>query len=268
MHAYSDYYGTNTAKQYLVGDRKRRQNFLMAANEYHLSPTLEGGRDFKLNLIDAMDGYAGSEHAYPIFPLFRDVVEVIARSGVTNTPTLLVNYGGPQSEHYMYEKHQYMHDDPKLQRFVPRSELDRRFLRRQSWFADNQYAHEKVSAQSAKIVRAGGKVGLGGHGEFPGLGDQWELWLLQSGGMTPLEALRCATLFGAESIGLGKDLGSIEIGKLADLVVLDKNPLEDIHNTVAIRYVMKNGRLYDGNTLDEVWPRQRTFGRQWWQEIQ
>jgi Tol biopolymer transport system component len=266
LRRYSDYYRTNTVKQYGAGDRQGRQHFLMAARELKLTPTLEGGRDFKKNITEAIDGYAGSEHAYPIAPLYRDMVEIVARSGITYTPVLLGNYGGPSSQSYMYAKYQGMHDDPKLRRFVPHSEIDRRFLRREHWFADSQYTHELVAAQATKIVRAGGRVGLGGHGYLPGLGEHWELWLLQSGGMSNLEALRCATLFGAEAIGLGSDLGSLEPGKLADLIVLDANPLEDIHNTLSIRSVMKNGRHYDGNTLDEVWPRPRSFGRKWWQE--
>jgi hypothetical protein len=100
-------------------------------------------------------------------------------------------------------------------------------------------------------------VGLGGHGQMDGLGDHWELWAMSAGGMKPHDVLRVATIFGAEAIGFGQDLGSVEPGKLADLIVLDANPLDDIHNTASIKYVMKNGRLYDGNTLDEVWPRKR-----------
>ncbi len=73
--------------------------------------------------------------------------------------------------------------------------------------------------------------------------------------------MRAATLFGAEGIGLAQDIGSIEPGKLADLVVLDRDPLLDIHNSNSIRYVMKNGRLYEGETLREVWPRTRDLPR-------
>jgi len=267
LRRHAEYYAINTVKQYNVGNRRARQHFLMAAKELRLTPTLEGG-DFKEDITEAIDGYAGSEHAYTVTPLFRDMVEIVARSGITYTPVLLDAYGGPPSENYLYAKYQGMHDDPKLRRFVPHDEIDSRFLRRRQWLADRLYIHEQVAGQAAKIVRAGGRVGLGGHGQFPGVGEQWEVWLLQSGGMNTMEALRCATRFGAEAIGLGKDLGSLEPGKLADLIVLDRNPLEDIHNTLAIRHVMKNGRLYDGNTLDEVWPRQRKFTRRWWERLE
>jgi len=106
-------------------------------------------------------------------------------------------------------------------------------------------------------VKAGGRIGVGSHGQLNGLGYHWEMWSLAKGGMTPHDMLRCATIFGAEAIGLADDVGSLEVGKLADLVVLDANPLENVRNTNTVRYVMMNGRLYDGNTLDEIYPRQR-----------
>jgi imidazolonepropionase-like amidohydrolase len=114
------------------------------------------------------------------------------------------------------------------------------------------------------IVAAGGRVGVGSHGQLQGLGCHWELWMIQSGGITEHDALRVATTLGADAIGLSGDVGTIEAGKLADLVVLDANPLEDIRHTNTIQRVMKNGRLYDGETLDEQWPRQRPLGKLTW----
>ncbi len=225
-------------------------------------PTIEGGLDFKMNLTVAMDGYPGHEHALPIMPLSQDVVELYAKSGITYTPTLLVSYGGPFSENWFYE-HYDIHDIPKVRRFFPHAEIDARAERR-PWFRDNQYVFERLAEGARKIVEAGGRVGLGGHGQMDGLGDHWELWALASGGMKPHDVLRVGTIFGAEAIGFGQDLGSVEPGKLADLLVLDANPLVDIHNTNTIHYVMKNGRLYEGDTLDEIYPRRRPLPPAWW----
>ena len=267
LKRYSEYYHTNTIKQYMVGERKVRQWVIMAAREQNLMPTLEGGLDFKKNLTEAMDGYSGSEHTLPIAPLYKDVVQLFAQSGDTYTPTLIVEYGGPWAENYWYETTNVI-DDPKVNRFTPRHELEKKALRRPGWWAPSAWSFPLFAAQAAKIVAAGGRVGLGSHGQLQGLGAHWEIWNIASGGMPRHDVLRVATIFGAEAIGLGKFVGSIEPGKFADLQVLDANPLDDIKNTNTIHYVMKNGRLYDGNTLAEIWPRQKDVAKLWWQESQ
>ncbi len=261
LRRYADHYNTQTIKQYLAGDRKVRQWVIMAAKELGLTTTTEGGSNLSMNLTLMQDGYPGLEHAMPIFPLFKDVAQLQAASGITYTPTLIVGYGGPTGLNY-WLTHYNVDEDKKLHRFTPHDELD-------SWKSiqynrDDQYIFKGHAEQMAKMVKAGGRVGLGSHGELQGLGVHWELWMMQSGGMTNFETLRAGTIHGADAIGLGKDLGSLEVGKLADLQILDRNPLIDIRNTNSVRFVMKNGRLYDGNTLDEVWPRAKSLPPQWW----
>jgi Tol biopolymer transport system component len=261
VRRYADHYNTQTIKQYLAGDRKVRQWVIMAAKELGLTATTEGGSNLTMNLTLMQDGYPGLEHAMPIFPLYKDVVQLEAQSGITYTPTLIVGYGGPTGLNY-WLTHYNVDEDKKLRYFTPHEELDS--WKTEQYFREDQYIFKGHAEQLAKMVAAGGRVGLGSHGELQGLGVHWELWMMASGGLTNHDALRAATIHGADAIGHAKDFGSLEVGKLADLQILDKNPLDDIRNTNTIRSVMKNGRLYDGNTLDEVWPRTKPLGKQWW----
>ena len=253
---YKKYYGTHNIKSYVVGNRKQRQYMVEASKELEMMPTTEGALDLKLNLTHVIDGFHGNEHTLPITPLYKDVVQMFAQSGIAETPTLIVNYGGPFGENYFYESTN-VHDDVKLNHFTPHRILDEKTKRREGWFSKDEYAFPKLAAQMAKLERAGGLVGVGSHGQLQGLGYHWEMWMLSSGGMTPMEVLRCATVNGSHIVGRPQDIGSIEPGKLADLLILDRNPLEDIHNTNTVHWVMKNGELFEGDTLDQIWPEKK-----------
>ncbi|MFN0180881.1 MAG: amidohydrolase family protein [Gemmatimonadales bacterium] len=265
LRRYADHFNTQTIKQYMAGDRKVRQWVIAAARELGLTPTTEGGANFTMNLTLMQDGYAGLEHSLPISPFFKDVIELHRASGLTYTPTLIVSYGGPIGRDY-YLSRSNVEQNERLRFFTPHDELDK--WKSVEFYRDDQYVFPLHAQQLAKMVAAGGRIGLGSHGEIQGLGTHWELWMMASGGLPTHDALRAATLHSADAIGLAKDLGSLEPGKLADLQVLDANPLEKIENSTAIRYVMKNGRLYDAANLTEVWPRRQPLGRQWWWRLE
>ena len=252
-------YGARMIKVYQQPRRSQRIWFAQACRELHMLLTAEGAGELSTDLTMATDGFTAWEHALP-GEIDRDAVEFIAKSGTFYTPTLLVAYGGPWGELY-YWQNANPHDDPKLNRFVPHDSIDR-MARRHPWIWPAEYSFPDVAHGAAKVLRAGGNVSLGAHGQLQGLGPHWEVWAMagegatqKNWGMTPMEALRASTILAADKLGFAPDLGSIESGKLADFMVLDANPLEDIHNTVKIHWVVKNGELWEADTLAKRWPR-------------
>lgn len=271
LSRYAKYYDTKTLKMYMSGNRQQRQWIIMAAKELGLMPTTEGGLDQKLDLTHGIDGYPGIEHTLPITPKYDDVFQWYKATQTTNSPTLIVEYGGPFGEGWFYQSEDLL-GDAKLRHFTHPVDFDGKIRRRgqgnapgpAGFAVKEEYAMWQHAQDVAKTVAAGGRIGVGSHGQLQGLGMHWEMWLLQSGGLSTHDVLRAATIVGAEAIGLSQDVGSLEVGKLADLLVLDKDPLANIRNTNTVSQVMMNGRLYDASTLDELYPRQRKLPAQPW----
>jgi imidazolonepropionase-like amidohydrolase len=210
-----------------------------------------------------LDGHTGVEHSLPVPRIYKDTIELFAKSGVGYTPTLIVGYGGLSGEFYWYQ-HTNVWENERLLTFTPRDVVDSR-SRRRLMAPEDDFNHVLIAKGAKQIADAGGSVQLGAHGQLQGLGAHWELWMLQQGGMSNMEALRAATVDGAEYLGMGSELGSLEKGKLADLVVLDRNPLENIRNSESVSMVMMNGRLYEGKTLNEIGNQPRPRPQLWWE---
>lgn len=244
--------GAFSVKSYNQPRRDQRQQVIAAARELGMMVVPEGGSLFEHNMTQVVDGHTGVEHTLPVAKIYADVRQLWKGTQVGYTPTLIVAYGGIWGENYWYGK-THVWEDERLLRFVPREIIDER-SRRPFTAPDEEYNHFNEARLAAELSHEGVGVNLGAHGQREGRGAHWELWMFVQGGMTPMEALRSATLTGARYLGMDKDIGSLEPGKLGDLVVLDANPLEDIHNSDHIALVVANGRVYDGVNLDQLAP--------------
>ena len=210
----------------------------------------EGASMFQLNMSQVVDGHTTVEHALPLAEVYEDVKQLWSQTAVGYNPTLNVAYGGLDGEHYWYA-HSEVWRHPILSRFVPQSVLQPRSVRRLT-APEQDFNVLRVARTATELQRAGVRTSIGAHGQREGLGAHWEMWMLGLGGMTPLEALRSATLNPAQTLGLDKDIGSLEPGKLADLVVLEGDVLKDIRHSDRIVQVMQGGRLYELPTMNEI----------------
>ena len=244
--------GAFSVKSYNQPRRNQRQMIIEAARSLNMLVVPEGGSFFNMNMNEIMDGHTGIEHSIPIAPLYKDVIKFWSGSGTAYTPTLIVGYGGLWGENYWYQ-HTKVYENKRLLNFYPRAILDSRSRRPTITTNDeNDWGFIANAKAAADLYHNGVKVQLGAHGQLHGLGAHWEMWMMAMGGMTNLEAIRTATLSGAEYIGMDKEIGSLEVGKLADLIIMDKDPLENIRNSEFISFVMLNGRLYDAATMNEI----------------
>jgi Tol biopolymer transport system component/imidazolonepropionase-like amidohydrolase len=242
--------GAFSVKSYNQPRRDQRQQINQAAREKGLLVVEEGGSTFNHNMTMILDGATGIEHNIPVAPLYKDVVDTWKQTDVRNTPTLVVNYGGVNGEYYWYNK-MNIWENERFLKFYPQGSLDARAIRREVG-PDWDYYHIEVAKQAKRLRDAGIKIQIGGHGQMQGLSPNWEIWSLVQGGFSPWQAMRAATIDGADYLGYSAELGSIEVGKRADLVITNTNPLDNIQNTIDTAYVMVNGRLFDASTMAEI----------------
>ena len=241
--------GGISVKNYNQPRREQRQQVAAAARAENMLVVAEGGSLFGMDMNLIADGNSTVEHNLPVDVMYEDVLQFYAQSDTNYTPTLTVTYGGLAGDPY-WRQATDVFDNPLLVHTPPRTLLAStgRRVKAPDWaFVDDNSARE-----AKKLAERGVKVSIGAHGQQPGIAAHWELWSFVRGGMTPVQALRAGTIEAARSLGMDRDIGSLEVGKLADLVILAQDPSENIRASDSIERVMLGGRLYDSRTMNEV----------------
>lgn len=247
-------FGAFSAKSYNQPRRDQRQQVIAAAADLGMMIVPEGGSMFFHNLSMILDGHTTLEHALPVAPLYEDVLQLFAASKTAYNPTLVVGYGGIWGENYWYDKTEVWKNE-RLLNFVPRSLVDPR-SRRRTKFPDDEWHHTALAKSAVKLLRRGVVASVSAHGQMQGICTHWDLWMFQQGGLSNHEALQTATINPARALGFDTHVGSLLAGKLADIVILNSNPLDDIRKSQDIAMVMKNGRLFDAMTMAQLYPKQ------------
>ncbi len=270
--------GGTFLKSYKITTRQQKLDLLTAAREGGLNVDLEGAGHFYDNVNAILDGYTNLEHNLPVANYYDDLLQLFINGQTANTPTLIVTFGELFGESFIYQ-HSEPWKEKKAQTFIPGvnnaynpipGAYDAPLYVRSMetiHYADELYdvGFRSVGRSVKRLDDAGVTINVGSHGQAAGIAMHWEMQLLAESGMSPMRILRGATINGARTWGLDHQLGTLEPGKLADIIVLDKDPLADIHNTNSVRYTMVNGRLYDSETMNEIGNYDRPRTKFWWE---
>jgi Tol biopolymer transport system component/imidazolonepropionase-like amidohydrolase len=246
--------GAISVKSYNQPRREQRQQIIEAASELDMMVVPEGGMRFQANMSMLVDGHTTIEHSVPVQNIYKDVKQLWSQTTTAYTPTYVVSYGGLMGEEFWYDRTDVWENE-RLMRYTPKSAVYSRSVRRAK-APDSEYNHVYVARGSKQLRDLGVRVNIGAHGQRAGLAAHWEIWSMVQGGFSPWEALRGASIDGAKSLGMDTQIGSLEAGKLADIVIVDGNPLEDIGRSEYVSNTIINGRVYDTATMNQIAPEQ------------
>ncbi|WP_019530094.1 amidohydrolase family protein [Dasania marina] len=270
--------GGRVIKSYKQPSRRARQQLVKAGREAGIMVDAEGESHFYFDISMIIDGHMALEHVIPVANYYDDIVQLMAHSDIANTPTLNVTFGEIMGENYFYQTTRAW-TDPKIKAYV--QDTTSSYSPVGTPYAAPLHVRSMTSLHAAeeiwdigfraasrsvkKLDDAGVIINAGSHGQVYGLALHWEMQSMAQGGMANHRILRTATINGAKTLGVEEQIGSLEVGKLADIIVLDKNPLEDIRNTNSALYTMINGRLYDSVSMNEVGNYHRPRSKFYWE---
>ena len=273
--------GSSILKSYKLSTRIQRQRLVQAAREWGFMVDGEGAGQFYTNIGMLLDGHTNLEHNLPVATYYDDLQQLIAAADTSMTPTLIVVFGELFGENFIYQTERPWEEE-KVKSFI--ADVNNAYnplfgpgdaplavrAMHSIHVADEIYdiGFRSVGRSVKKLIDAGVTVNVGSHGQASGIAMHWEMLLFAESGIAPMDILRAATLNPAKTYGLDHQLGSIEPGKLADLIVLDKDPTEDIRNTNSVSLTMVNGRLYDAFTMNEIGNYDRPRGQFYWEKFE
>ena len=244
---YKNVYKVKWLKDYMTLGRAQRIRLVRAADAYGLN-VFSHGHGLEMLITNTIDGFAGYDHALELGSVYDDVIQLASKSGIALAHNAI---------------------EQNSMRMITRNWTDQQQEKFEFWFGEDESSYrgwrenEVASFQVTRDLRiipklyaSGVNVIVGGHGDTPGLSTHFQVWSYVEAGMSEADALEVGTLRTAKALGLDRDIGSIERGKLADLLVLNGDPLDDIRSTMDIDLVVFNGRVYDADRLQILYPEQ------------
>jgi hypothetical protein len=249
--------GAPLIKAYWRPSRRDRQWLVQAARELGVGIASDESRIMPIQLGSVQDGYTAIEHSlmFQPAPARYDVIRFMKDSGVSITPTVAI--GGNVEEFLTKQTRMDMHTACLVEKPETRTSAHAGQARTSADLSEISTHARNALYESAEMLNAGVRVSIGGHGRPAGLISHWEMWALALGGATPMNVLKAATVNGAYKLGVQNRIGALAEGMDADFVILNSNPLDDIHNTVDIARVIRRGRTVqwpDGTRWPLSWP--------------